>query len=67
MLHVCKNAENCLKFQHKFWYEKTGVSVAAVAPYYIATPFMSDWADWCEDPRAQEELKKSAEGKNFLK
>lgn len=53
-------------FGHKFWFEKTGVSVAAVAPYYIATPFLGDWADWTEDPRAQMELKKSAEGKNFL-
>ena len=43
------------------------MSVAAVAPYYIATPFMGEWADWTEDPRAQLELKKSAEGKNFLK
>jgi len=53
-------------FGHKFWFEKTGVSVAAVAPSYIATPFLGDWSHWTEDLRAQLELKKSAEGKNFL-
>merc|ERR1712223_649346 len=25
---------------HKFWVERTGVSVVAVAPYYIETPFL---------------------------
>lgn len=53
-------------FGHKFWYERTGVSVAAVAPYYIATPFLGDWEDWTDDTRAQMELRRSAEGKNFL-
>ena len=50
--------------QHKFWVERTGVSVVAVAPYYIGeirtqstewptteTPFLGDWADWTEDAR----------------
>jgi len=53
-------------FGHKFWLDRTGVSVAAVAPYYIATPFLGDWADWTADPEAQVVLKRSAEGKSFL-
>jgi len=51
---------------HKFWVERTGVSVVAVAPYYIETPFLGDWADWTEDARSQEVLRASAEGKKFL-
>lgn len=53
-------------FGHKFWVERTGVSVVAVAPYYIDTPFLADWADWTDDPKAQEVLRTSAEGKKFL-
>ena len=41
--------------------------LTAVAPYYIATPFLGDWADWTADPEAQVVLKRSAEGKSFLK
>ena len=52
--------------QHKFWFERTGVSVVAVAPYYIDTPFLGSWADWTPDTTAQEVLSQSAEGKKFL-
>ena len=52
--------------QHKFWFERTGVSVVAVAPYYIDTPFLGSWADWTPDTAAQEVLSQSAQGKKFL-
>ena len=52
--------------QNKFWWERSGVSVVAAAPYYIDTPFMGAWADWTPDPEAQQELSKSAEGKKRL-
>ena len=52
--------------QNKFWWERTGVAVVAVAPYYIDTPFLGDWADWTPDLQAQQELSKSAEGKKRL-
>ena len=64
--------ENTLYFviiilcQHKFWFERTGVSVVAVAPYYIDTPFLGSWADWTPDTSAQEVLSQSAQGKKFL-
>jgi len=53
-------------FGHKFWQERTGVSIVAVAPYYIDTPFLGSWQDWTEDAEAQEVLKQSAQGKKFL-
>jgi hypothetical protein len=53
--------------QHKFWYTRTGVSVVAVAPYYIDTPFLGQWADWTPDTAAQEELQKSAKDKKMLR
>ena len=53
-------------FKHKFWQERTGVSIVAVAPYYIDTPFLGSWQDWTEDAEAQEVLKQSAQGKKFL-
>lgn len=40
--------------------------MVAVAPYYIDTPFLGDWADWTEDPAAQQQLAGSARGKPFL-
>ena len=52
--------------QHKFWFERTGVSVVAVAPYYIDTPFLGSWADWTPDTSAQEVISQSAQGKKFL-
>ena len=52
--------------QNKFWYERTGVAVVAVAPYYIDTPFLGEWADWTPDPQAQQQLSKSFEGKKIL-
>ena len=35
LLNLC--SADCFSFfvQHKFWVERTGVSVVAVAPYYI--------------------------------
>ena len=42
------------------------MSVVAVAPYYIDTPFLGSWADWTPDTTAQEVLSQSAEGKKFL-
>lgn len=53
-------------FGHKFWVERTGVSVVAVAPYYIDTAFLGEWQDWTQEARAQEVLRTSAEGKKFL-
>jgi hypothetical protein len=43
------------------------VSVVAVAPYYIDTPFLGQWADWTPDTAAQEELQKSAKDKKMLR
>lgn len=54
-------------FQHKFWFNRTGVSVIAVAPFYIDTPFIGEWKDWTPDPEAQKELEKSAAGKKILR
>jgi len=51
---------------HKFWVERTGVSVVAVAPYYIDTPFLGEWADWTEDTLAAQALQESAQGKKVL-
>ncbi len=42
------------------------MSVVAVAPYYIDTPFLGSWSDWTPDPAAQEVLSESAQGKKFL-
>ncbi|XP_023319635.1 15-hydroxyprostaglandin dehydrogenase [NAD(+)] isoform X2 [Eurytemora carolleeae] len=53
-------------FGHKFWYNRTGVSVIAVAPFYIDTPFIGEWKDWTPDTEAQKELEKSAAGKKIL-
>lgn len=53
-------------FGHQFWFSRTGVSVVAVAPYYIDTPFMGQWKDWTPDTLAQKELENSAAGKKFL-
>ena len=41
--------------------------MVAVAPYYIDTPFLGEWADWTHDKAAQEELSKSARDKKFLR
>jgi hypothetical protein len=43
------------------------VSVVGVAPYYIDTPFLGEWADWTPDKAAQEELAKSAKDKKILR
>jgi hypothetical protein len=43
------------------------VSVVGVAPYYIDTPFLGEWADWTPDKAAQEELAKSAKDKKMLR
>jgi len=53
-------------FGHKFWYNKTGVSVVGVAPYYIDTPFLGEWRDWTPHEDAQRELEQSAAGKKYL-
>ena len=63
---ICLDTRSLISSQHKFWFERTGVSVVAVAPYYIDTPFLGSWADWTPDTAAQEVLSESAQGKKFL-
>ena len=43
------------------------MSVVGVAPYYIDTPFLGEWADWSPNPEAQQELANSAKGKKILR
>ena len=50
---ICLDTRSLISSQHKFWFERTGVSVVAVAPYYIDTPFLGSWADWTPDTAAQ--------------
>ena len=54
--------------QTDFYFNRTGVRVIALAPYWVETPLLrDDFKLFTEDEEARKAIVKAAEGKEFLK
>ncbi len=54
-------------FGHKFHFERHGVRVVALAPYFVDTPLVdSEFSRWTDDKEAREAIKEGALGRDIL-